>query len=690
MSNTKTITELEKEQRELKEQLEALNTRNYEIIRELQQAKLSATIKATVNFGGNHVSLQLERFDVRAVNILQTVEGRFFQNDKNYFPPELLSSVLKQLGDIQVDDKAIFEIVYSGDAEKRIQHYLNAPDYEVELERGDFIITVGPKTNTWDITSGISNLRGGSSEKKYKLQSSEYEGLLKFLESEKLRGKRVAINNEAQKIIDDQKRVANRMKDIAAKKDSKLKFPDLNGQQLKPFQRVDVEFGLAADNWINADQMGLGKSPTSLGYFRMLEAAVKKDIRGLWIVPANLIPNWVKQIYKFTGEYPFILDKVLPAKMDYEDLLLKKPKICLTSYNTMGKMVEDSFERETFPWIMLINASQFDAVFIDEGHYIKDANSSRSKAIRQIQCKYKSVLTGTPIQNRPSELWPILNFLYPERFENQQGFINTYSNGKNGVKNVERLHRILDNIMIRHLKKDVQADLPDINRIPEYYELSTKGKKVYNRALEGVYESIEGNKSINEIIVLIQRLKQISSIDKVQYVIDLADRLVDSHSGDKYDKVLIFSQYTNTVKRIAAELECEYIIGGDKTENMRIVERFQNDPRKKFLSCSSKATQEGFDMTAAGYTITVDLLWNPESHNQLEGRAYGRLNDPHPIDSYYVYGRGTIEEMIQALLMEKSATNKLVIDKDGEEVKNMSVMRELIKQMRETGFMPLK
>jgi SNF2 family DNA or RNA helicase len=258
--------------------------------------------------------------------------------------------------------------------------------------------------------------------------------------------------------------------------------------------------------------------------------------------------------------------------------------------------------------------------------------------------------------------------------------------------------------MIRRLKKDVVKDLPPINRMNKYHELSPKAQRIYERIEQGVYEMVaeydakgqSREMSVTNILVQIGRMKQVCAIDKVEDTADLATELYDQTDESEDRKVLIFSQYKAVAYAIYQRLAdqgalCfvrrgeDSFITADNNERDALVQQFQNDPSIKYLIVTEKTAKEGHNITAAGHVIFNDLFWTPAAHEQGEGRAYGRLSDLHTISSYYMItdmdGEG-IEEWIMELLASKMAMiNEVVEGVEGS--RDSSIAMELIQKMKE-------
>src|SRR5690606_966087 len=128
-----------------------------------------------------------------------------------------------------------------------------------------------------------------------------------------------------------------------------------------------------------------------------------------------------------------------------------------------------------FPWVEALNLYKFDYIIVDESHYARNPAANQSQALRQLESTYKTTLSGTPIVNRPGELWTILNWLHPEQFPYYETFLNQYGYGRAiSDEQAKELRSLLETIMIKRMRKDISKNLPPINRIPETYEMSPK------------------------------------------------------------------------------------------------------------------------------------------------------------------------------------------------------------------------
>lgn len=463
----------------------------------------------------------------------------------------------------------------------------------------------------------------------------------------------------------------------------------------KPNQKVGIRFAEATNyRTLISYDMGMGKTCMSIGCVELSKAK-----RIVVICPASLKLNWYKHIENLTGEQAYTCMGAEPNAFQMKELLIDKPRFVIINFDILARKSEvevaEGATQERFFWSEMINSYNPDMVIIDEAHYIKNPSSNRSKALRKLTPEKIIALTGTPILNRPGELWPILTMLYPETFPSYETFLRQYTYDGRRARNVEQLRSLLSTIMIRRTQ-----DLKDINNITEWHEISDKARELYRKAMQGVYEAVAAysakgesyTQEISNILVQINRCKQICAMDKVDHTAELAITASESTEETPHNKVLIFSQYKAVAYAIYSRLRedgalCFVERGGDEfhtvndEERFKRVQEFQTNPDIKFLIVTEKTAREGLDITKAGTVIFNDLFWTPAGHMQAEGRAFGRASDFHGGNSYSLVASGTIEEWIIELLNEKRSTINQVIDGEGNGG-DSNITKELIEKLK--------
>jgi SWI/SNF-related matrix-associated actin-dependent regulator of chromatin subfamily A-like protein 1 len=682
-----------------------------------QISMLSKVVIKATHFTGAMIITESEyRDDV--LKELRKTEGRVYRGDRENMIPlgqwkDFVARVTALENVTVVIDKAIRE---------ELDWHLNAPVWLVKVGLRWFEAVYGPRADQFPMYS-VPGAEKKQEEKMWKIPLTEGWRLYEKLEG--VEG--VVYTEEASKMILSQIE-ARAMLDKIATMERGIKYLDydfegayeksvnkkadfpMGTSQLRPFQEVGCEFiDAAGGRVIVADEMGLGKTWQALAY------AVKNDLRVVVICPASLKANWAREIRKLTGKAPNVLSGAEPTQYDLIKYVTEPSKHTIINYDIVGRAIivkkstvdaEGYTHEETktrYLWVELINMSKPDLVIVDEGHYIKNTDSNRSQAVREIKAPRIIFMTGTPVLNRPGELWPMLTMIAPDQFPAHETFLNQYTYDGKTAKNVEELRTLMRPLMIRRLKKDVVKELPPINRINEYHELSEKALNLYRKVEAGVYEAVaeysakgESNEQgITNILVQIGRLKQVCAIDKVDQTAELAEELYEGTDASGNRKVLIFSQYKACAyaiwQRLADQGALCFVTKGakefrtaDNEERDRLVQQFQNDPNIRYLVVTEKTTKEGHNITAAGHVIFNDLFWTPAGHEQAEGRAYGRLSDLHSINAYYMITAmegDSIEEWIMELLAAKMRMINEVVE-GVEASRDVSVLMDLIEKMK--------
>lgn len=674
---------------------------------EAEAKRLAEVTKAiTVNvrsFDGAYVILASEwRKDL--VEYWQTVSGRMYRGyAENGIP------LVEWVKHVEADLLAMpnIEVKYGDTVKEQITHHLTAPKWLVELEKRFIKLTPGPKYNTYDVNK-IPGINWNNEKGYFTLPLSEAWRLYKSLEL--VEG--VLYTDEAKEFTIAQVEARASIDAIGAAKDWKYDVELGGGVTLRPIQRVGCAFIEATGGrTLLAYQMGLGKTIMALAY------AIKNKQKTLVCCPASLKNNWARECFRLTGEKPVVLSGAEPTNHDLITLLTSPHRFYIINYDIVGRKTEytdtttdqEGFKHEKhvekFLWVDVLNMAKFDLLISDESHYIKNTDSNRSQAVRRFAMPHVIHMTGTPVLNRPGELWPLLTMLAKDTFPAEETFINQYTWDGKAARNVDELKEALKPIMIRRKQSDAVDELPPLNRIEDYHELGAKARKLYRKVEQGVWEAISeysnkgvhgGEMGITSILAQIMRLKQVCAIDKVDSTAELAIQLHESAEGERHNKVLIFSQFKACAFAIAQRLGNEALcfvsrgkkefVTADNNERDSLVQQFQTDPKIKYLVVTEKTAKEGHNITEAGFVIFNDLFWTPASHDQCEGRAYMRINDPHGITAYYrlVDMEGdSIEEWIWDMLAMKANMIEQTVE-GVEGTRNTSIAMQLIEKMKDS------
>lgn len=687
--------ELQEQARQLEEKLRAIRVAREESRKEAEKQILLTLVGDLNNdYEMNRIVLTQNPvlYQEDLVKLFQRFPSRKFHGDGiNSLKPQewqiFLDSFEVLNNKRKEENRAIIVLSLTDGTAEKIGKLLNTPDYHVKLsdDKKKLEIEINPLLK--DTRHRLYNFEG--------LKQSYSRFFLPIVEGYRLWEE----SQKWEKTIWDEDAKEYVLKDLEGRSkldrlwdtDETNLAIELRGTKLRTFQNQTIEFlDLVGGSAIIAHPPGKGKTICGIGF-----KEYKKLKTCLVICPAALKTNWARHIERLTGERAMLFSGSTPNEFDIFTMVSKTPSYCIINYDVVGKFFElkeqTEFSTKTTQrnyWVDLINAADFDLIILDESHRIKNVKSGRSQAARMLKAKHFICLTGTPVMNRPGELWAPLTLISPNEFPSYENFLYTYTYDGKTPKNSDLLRKTLRRMMFR---KEPKNEITPIERVDDFHELSPEARKIYEGIMAGIKETLnrEGevikSDTVTSILAQIMYCKQICSIDKVDRVADMATNLADEAAEEVNNKVLIFSQFKDTVYAISQRLGNEVVvITGDIEQNERtkIVDRFQTDPSVKFLVGTWQTMGEGLDMTKAGYVIFADLFWTPANHQQCEHRAYGRLNDMHSIVSYYCVADKTIENWIQDLLRAKLDIIGEVVD--GVSDPSESIANNLIKLIRES------
>ncbi len=402
----------------------------------------------------------------------------------------------------------------------------------------------------------------------------------------------------------------------------------------------------------------------------------------LVVCPASLVYNWNSEINRFAPELP--VKMVVGNVQERQDLLEScgAGDVLVTSYDLLKRDLE------------LYQSLAFMVQIIDEAQYIKNYNTQAARAVKEIKAGFKLALTGTPIENRLSELWSIFDYLMPGYLYSYTHFRDSYETpivqeGDEGAR--KRLQKMIRPFVLRRLKKDVLTDLPDKLEENMYARLEGEQKELYNAHVERLRLSLdeksdeEFKKGKIQILAELTKLRQLccdpellyenyrGGSAKTQLCLDIVRNAI---SGGH--KILLFSQFTTMLARICREFRKEnishYVLTGatGKEERRNLVERFQSDDTSVFC-ISLRAGGTGLNLTAADIVIHYDPWWNLAVQNQATDRTH-RIGQENVVSVYKLIAKDTIEEKIMRLQEKKKELADQLLN--AEEVGSGSFSRE--------------
>ena len=408
---------------------------------------------------------------------------------------------------------------------------------------------------------------------------------------------------------------------------------------------------------ILADDMGLGKTIQILSLIDGIKEETGDIKTTLIVTPSSLIYNWENEIKKFAPKLRYI--SIVGSKSERKEIIdrIKRGElqydVLITSYELLKR---DTKEYEDMVFRLHI---------IDEAQYIKNYTTENSRAVKKIKSLSRFALTGTPIENRLSELWSIFDFIMPGSLYSYKKFKEIFEtpiiNGN--ISASDNLKEIAGPFILRRMKNDVLKELPDKLEYEVYAKLEGEQQKLYlANALKLKNEIMAFNESeINSnkirIFAELTRLRQIccdpslcyEDYDDESAKLSTCMELIKTGIEGGH-KILLFSQFTTMLDIIKSRLEQEnisyYILTGKtKKENrMNMVENFSIDDTKIFL-ISLKAGGTGLNLTAADMVIHYDPWWNKAAEIQAADRTH-RIGQKNTVSVFRIIAKDTIEEYI--------------------------------------------
>ncbi|NHM31149.1 DEAD/DEAH box helicase [Neobacillus terrae] len=429
---------------------------------------------------------------------------------------------------------------------------------------------------------------------------------------------------------------------------------------------------------ILADDMGLGKTVQSISYIVSELHNIRKDNQPVLIVcPSSLSYNWLSEFKKFSPELK--VSVVDGNKTERASLLG-------SSTNTDVLIVSYPLLRREISWF---EKQGFHTVFFDEAQAFKNPLTQTARAVKKLNSRYRFALTGTPIENSLEELWSIFHVVFPELFL-----------GLKEYSKLSRKHiaRRIQPFLLRRLKEDVLAELPDKIESRESVELFPEQKRLYAAYLAKLRH--DTLKHLDKETIRKNRIRILAGLTRLRQICCHPDLFVEGYKGKsaKFEqlmeiveesrisgrRVLIFSQFTKMLELIGRELTNKsmpffYLDGQTPAEErVEICERFNNGERDMFL-ISLKAGGTGLNLMSADTVILYDTWWNPAVEEQAADRAH-RMGQKNVVQVIKLVARGTIEEKMNDLQDKKRDLIGEIIDSDEKIISSLTEedIRELL------------
>lgn len=445
-----------------------------------------------------------------------------------------------------------------------------------------------------------------------------------------------------------------------------VEIPAPEGLDYLPYQKAGILYASQRENVLIADEMGLGKTIQAIGIINNDETINNV----LVICPASLRINWAREMCKW------LVRDLTVAIADGDEF--PETDVVIINFERLRK------HRKA------LRARQWDILIVDEAHYIKNAKAQRTGeivgrwdrkkggwAVEPLQARKKVLMTGTPIVNRPAELWTLIRYLDKKRWNNFMSFARRYCDARptrfgwdfSGAnqRTLPELQQILrETIMVRRTKTEVLKELPSKRR--QIIEIPADGMKKLIDAERGAWDKhgeailamlnaeddYEGGvnrlKADTAVFSELSQVRHETALAKVPYVVEHLKMVLESE-----DKVVVFAHHHDVVDAIVAAFEGEAVkVTGRESadERQAAVDRFQNDADCKVFVGTIRAAGVGLTLTAASVVVFAELDWTPGAVTQAEDRVH-RIGQDRSVLVQHIVIDGSIDAKIAKVLLEK-------------------------------------
>lgn len=448
--------------------------------------------------------------------------------------------------------------------------------------------------------------------------------------------------------------------------------PDSYGQN---FNAVLREYQQRGVSWLHtmkslglgaclADDMGLGKTIQVIALLNSIR--MTKDEKVLLVVPASLIGNWTTEISKFA---PALKYRVIHPQEKNSTEEPIEGGIYITTYGMLARLEK-------------LIQEEWDMVILDEAQAIKNPGTKQTKTVKQLKARSRIAMTGTPVENKLSDLWSLFDFLNKGLLGSPKEFTEFTKKLKEGNSGYGRLKQVVSPFLLRRLKTDksIIADLPEKIEMKTYSTLSKKQAALYTSLVSELEQKLltsEGIERKGVVLGALMKFKQICNHPS-QYLGN--GEYLERESGkyerlreicetiyEKRERVIVFTQFKEITAPLAAYLKTVFeheglLLHGETSVAKRkdIVAKFQGHEYVPFMVLSIKAGGVGLNLTAANHVIHFDRWWNPAVENQATDRAF-RIGQKNNVVVHKFITKGTIEEKIDSMIEDKIKMTKEIM-----------------------------
>ncbi len=471
--------------------------------------------------------------------------------------------------------------------------------------------------------------------------------------------------------------------------------------ELRPYQLRGASWLAFLERWglgaCLADDMGLGKTVQFIALMLYLQEQEVLEKPTLLVCPTSVLGNWEREVKRFGPNLRAIVhhgDKRLQGKAFAK--AVKDQDLVITSYSLVHRDVKQ------------LQGVSWQGVVLDEAQNVKNPDAKQSQAVRQLDTQFRIALTGTPVENRLSELWSIMDFLNPGYLGPKNFFQRRFAvpiERYGDTASLKTLRSLVQPFILRRLKTDrsIIQDLPEKQEMTVFCGLSAEQATIYQKLVDQSLvdiESAEGIQRRGMILALLTKLKQVcnhpvllkASDDKASDDTASARKTGNSKAKEQIpdfqlasgklqrlaemleevlaegDRSLIFTQFAEWGKLLQPYLEKHFnrevlFLYGSTSKQQReeMIDRFQNDPQgPRIFILSLKAGGVGLNLTRANHVFHFDRWWNPAVENQATDRVF-RIGQTRNVQVHKFVCTGTLEEKIHELIESKKALSEQVV-----------------------------
>jgi uncharacterized Zn finger protein/ERCC4-related helicase len=450
--------------------------------------------------------------------------------------------------------------------------------------------------------------------------------------------------------------------------------------QLRPYQQRGFSWmyrnSRIGFGSIIADDMGLGKTLQVISILLKFkeEGSINKKHRALVVAPTGLLTNWQAEIARFA---PSLSSYIFHGQT--RDMKQFDADVMLTTYGVLRSDAD------------ILKKQKWHVMIIDEAQNIKNHDAAQSKAVKGIAADIRIAVSGTPVENRLTEFWSIMDFTNKGYLGNIKSFKDDYAGPiqvYNDEQVIAKFRKVTAPFMMRRMKSDktIISDLPDKIEQNQYALLTKQQAALYRKTVQAAMDEIEGCNGNDSqtlfkrqglVLQMILALKQIcnhpaqflkngqfdaSLSGKLELLFELLDSIVQNN-----EKALVFTQFRemgDLLRRFIDERFGEtplfYHGGSSVKQRKEMVDRFQHNRADRIFILSLKAAGTGLNLTAASHVIHYDLWWNPAVENQATDRAY-RIGQKKNVQVHRMICKNTFEERIDDMIQNKKHLAEMTV-----------------------------